>query len=219
MSEPRPHDAAPQIPPQQGHTPPPAPQPGQPYSQPGQPYAQPGQPHAQPGQPHAQPGQPHAQPGQPYAQPGQPYSQPGQPYTQPGQPHAQPGQPYAQPGQPYRTSAASGTPYGASSSAAGNPLGRLAFVVTVVSVAVGLVWQLLLPMLYASVGFGVMGALQSVPSFLVLVGAATGLVLGITALRRPAPHLLAAIAVGIAANTVIGTVVSFVASLFYSLGF
>ncbi|MER7447143.1 hypothetical protein [Microbacterium sp. NPDC097977] len=198
MSEPRPHDAAPQIPPPQGHTPPPAPQPGQPYTQPGQPYAQPGQPHAQPGQP---------------------YTQPGQPYAQPGQPYAQPGQPYAQPGQPYRTSAASGTPYGASSSAAGNPLGRLAFVVTVVSVAVGLVWQLLLPMLYASVGFGVMGALQSVPSFLVLVGAATGLVLGITALRRPAPHLLAAIAVGIAANTVIGTVVSFIASLFYSLGF
>ena len=191
MSEPRPHDAAPQIPPPQGHTPPPAPQPGQPYAQPGQPYAQ---------------------PGQPYAEPGQPYAQPGQPYAQPGQPYAQPGQPYAQPGQPYRTSAASGTPYGASSGAAGNPLGRLAFVVTVVSVAVGLVWQLLLPMLYASVGFGVMGTLQSVPSFLVLVGAAIGLVLGITALRRPAPHLLAPLAGGIAAHTVIGTVVSVVAS-------
>ncbi|CAH0256992.1 hypothetical protein SRABI44_03344 [Microbacterium foliorum] len=90
---------------------------------------------------------------------------------------------------------------------------------SVVSVAVGLVSQLLAPLLYASVGVGVTSAVQGVLSLLVFAGAATGLVLGIIALRRPAPRLLAAIAVGVAAHSVLGTAVSFIASLFYSLGF
>lgn len=187
-----------------------------PQAQPGQP---PAPPNAQQGQPYPQPGQPYAQPGQPYAQPGQPYAQSGQPYAQQGQPYAQPGQPYPQPGQPYGSSSTPGDPGDPSSRPTGNPLGRLAFLVTVISVGVGLVLQLLIPMLYASVGFGAAGAVQSVLTFLVFAGAATGLVLGIAALRRPAPRLLAAIAIGVAAHTVLGTAVAFIANLFYGLAF
>lgn len=162
-----------------------------------------------PGQPHVQPGQP----GQPYAQPGQPYAQPGHP-GQPGQPYAQP---YSQPGQPYAS--APSAPSAASAPTVGNPLGRLAFLVTVLAVGVGLVGQFILQLLYASIGFQVLSGVSSILEFLVFVGAAAGLVLGIAALRRPAPHLLAAIAIGIAGNTLAGSVVSLLSSALYNFGY
>ncbi|WP_447913918.1 hypothetical protein [Microbacterium phyllosphaerae] len=197
--------------------------PGQPHSQPGLPYGAPGQPHSQPGLPYGAPGQPHSPPGQPYAQPGQPYSQPGQPYSQPGQPHTQPGQPYSQPGQPHTQP---GQPYGAPAqpytpARSGRPgaLGRTAFLVAVVGVAIGLLFQLVTPLLYMSIGFGVVDFLSNLVNLLVLAVAATGLVLGIIALRRPAPHLLAAIAVGVAGSTVVGTLVSWVSNVFYYFGY
>lgn len=144
---------------------------------------------------------------------------PDQPRGPQEQPYAQSGQPYAQPGQPYGASGLPAAPTPQTSASTGNPVGRVAFLVTVLSVGVGLIGQLVLQLLSASIGFGLLGGVSSILNFLVFVGAAAGLVLGIAALRRPAPHLLAAVAVGVAANTVAGTLVSFVSSLFYSIGF
>ncbi|CAN7253907.1 hypothetical protein LJR044_003447 [Microbacterium foliorum] len=186
-------------------------QPGQPYAQPGQPYAHPGQPYTQPGQPYTQPGQPHAHPGQPYTQPGQPYAHPGQPYTQPGQP-------YARPGQPDVVAAAAYAPGQATARRSGG-LGRTALVIAVGAVAIGLLWQLVTPFLYSSVGFGVVDLLSNLVNLLVMAGAGVALVLGIIALRRPAPHLLPAIAIGVGGSTVIGTLVAWVSNVFYYFGF
>ncbi|MBP2376685.1 hypothetical protein JOF42_000180 [Microbacterium phyllosphaerae] len=88
----------------------------------------------------------------------------------------------------------------------------------VLSVGFGLVSQLLLQFLYANsiIDWIAMGAVPSILNFLVFVGAATGIVLGIAALRRPAPHLLAAIAIGLAVNTVLGTLASGLSSVFYN---
>ncbi|GAA1228844.1 hypothetical protein GCM10009588_01800 [Microbacterium phyllosphaerae] len=204
MSESQPSSGTHHLP--QGQQFPPAPQPGQPYSAPGQQYQNTGQPYP----PTSQPAQPSDRPSQ-SAQPGQPYAQPGQPYAQPGQPYAQPGQPYGTP-HPTAGSGTPGSPKGA------NPLGRTAFLVAVLSVGFGLVSQLLLQFLYANsiIDWIAMGAVPSILNFLVFVGAATGIVLGIAALRRPAPHLLAAIAIGLAVNTVLGTLASGLSSVFYN---
>ena len=78
--------------------------------------------------------------------------------------------------------------------------------------------QLILPFFYASVGFSLVDVLSNLVNLVVLVGAAAGSVLGILALRRPAPHLLAAIAIGVGGSTVIGTIVAWVANLFYFIG-
>lgn len=132
-------------------------------------------------------------------------SPPGQPYSPPGQPYSAPGDrsPYAQ---------APGRPNGRGT------LGRTAFLLAAASVAFGLVMQLILPFFYASVGFSLVDVLSNLVNLVVLVGAAAGSVLGILALRRPAPHLLAAIAIGVGGSTVIGTIVAWVANLFYFIG-
>ena len=187
------------------------PQPGQPYSPPGQPYSQPGQ--SQPGQPYSQPGQPYSQPGQ--SQPEQPYSQP---YSQPGQPYSQPGQPYAQPGQPYGSPAA-GVPQGTTGPGARGNLGRTAFIVALLAVAADLFVLLITPFLYSSVGYDAVEVVSNLILVVVLIAAVAGLVLGLIALRRPAPHLLAAIAVGLAGSTVATVLVSWMSSLMYYIGF
>ena len=187
----------------------PEPQLGQPYSQPGQPYAQPDQSSVHQGQP--RPGQASSHPGQPYAQPGQPYSQPGQPYSQPGQPYSQPGQPYGSP--------AAGVPQGTTGPGARGNLGRTAFIVALLAVAADLFVLLITPFLYSSVGYDAVEVVSNLILVVVLIAAVAGLVLGLIALRRPAPHLLAAIAVGLAGSTVATVLVSWMSSLMYYIGF
>lgn len=172
---------------------------------------------SQPGQPD-QPGQPYSQPGQPYSQPGQPYSQPGQPHAQPGQPYSQPGQPYSQPGQPYGSPFAA-VPQGASGAAARGNLGRTAFIVALLAVAADLFVLLITPFLYSSVGYDAVEVVSNLILVVVLIAAVVGLVIGLIALRRPAPHLLAAVAVGLAGSTVATVLVSWMSSLMYYIGF
>lgn len=150
-----------------------------------------------------------------HPQPGQPS---GQPYAQPGQPYAQPGQSYAQPGQPYPPSIAGQSPRSGSSSGFAG-LGAIALLVAALSVAVGLAFQLVTPWLYASGGYAVVDSFSLAVNLLVLLGAVGGLVLGLIALRRPAPQVLAAIAVGFAGAAVLSRLVAWASSLFYAFGF
>lgn len=188
-------------------------------AQPAQPYAHhgtPGQPHSQPGQPYGAPAQPYGAPSQPYGAPSQPYGTPGQPYAQPGQPYAQPGQPYGAPGQPY---AQPGQQHAPSQTARSGALGRLAFLLAVVGAGMALIFQLLTPLMYMSMGFGIVDFLSNLVNLVVLGLAAIGLVLGIIAVQRPAPRLLAAIAVGVAGSTVVGSSVAWVTSVSHYFGY
>lgn len=160
------------------------------------------------------PQQPQPQPGQPYAQPGQPYPPQGQPYPPQGQLYPPQGQPYPPQGQPY-----AGTVPGRPSPPRSGGLGSVALLIAALSVAVGLVFQLVTPWLYASGGYAAVDSLSLVINLLVFAGAVTGLVLGLVALRRPAPHLLAAIAVGFAGASALGRLVAWASSLFYAFGF
>lgn len=208
-------------------------QPSHPYAQPGQPYAQPGQPYSQPGQPYGQSASPDARPMQSASEPTQPpyptpqarpSSQPGQPYAQPGQPYAPQAQPYSHAGQPSGPHIppygfAQNGPSGQTGPGASTRLGRTAFIITVAAVIVGLLVQVVTPFLYSSGGYTIVDILSSLVNLVVLVAAAVGLVLGIVALRRPAPHLLAAIAIGIGGSTVAGILVSWASTLFSYIGF
>ncbi|MFB4350503.1 hypothetical protein [Microbacterium sp. CR_7] len=198
------------------------PQPGPPQGQPGpaHPYGQPG-----PAQPYGQagPAQPYGQPGpaQPYGQPGpaQPYGQPGpaQPYGQPGQPYEQPGQPYGQPGQPYPYPGASSPT--APPASAGGGLGRLAFILALVSLAIGVLAALSLPIVIRTVDFSapLYGAVSAVGNGLVLIVAVIALILGIVAVRRRGQQILAGIAIGIAASEILGILVGWISNLALTL--
>lgn len=87
---------------------------------------------------------------------------------------------------------------------------------TVISVGLGLLLQVAMPFLYASVGMGGVDLLPSLVNFAVFAGAVVGLILGLTALRRSGPPLLAAIAIGIAGSTILGTLASGLTSVLYN---
>ena len=78
---------------------------------------------------------------------------------------------------------------------------------------------LITPFLYSSVGYDAVEVVSNLVRVIVLLAAVAGLVLGLVALRRPAPHLLAAIAVGLAGSTVATVLVSWMSSLMYYIGF
>lgn len=131
-------------------------------------------------------------------------------------------------GQPPHSPQQPGPPYGLATppSAQGQAtaprsagLGRTALVVAGSAVSIGLLWQLVTPFLYASVGVGAVELLSNLVSLVVMAGAGAALVLGIIALRRPASHLLAAIAIGVGGSTVIGTLVAWASSAFFYFGF
>ena len=100
---------------------------------------------------------------------------------------------------------------------AGNPLGRVAFIVALLTLAVGLLISLLRPFMYYAADYSVSGisVLDGLGSVLTLAGAVAALILGLIAVRRPAPHLLAGIAIGIAASHITSIVIGWIASLFY----
>ena len=124
-------------------------------------------------------------------------------YPQPGYPQV--GQ--AQPGYP-----AYGTP---ASAAPGNPLGRAAFLIALITFGIGLLGTVAGPLLYFTTGFGAIEIISGASGLITLLGYGTALVLGIIALRRAAPHLLAGIAIGIAGSGVVGTAVAWIATFLY----
>lgn len=184
------------------------------------PYGQPSpQPQAAPQPPAAQPYPPQ----QPTAQPQQPTAQPYPPQQQPspldGALHGYPpsGAPYSPAAQQY---AAAGYPaYAPKPAASGQALGRTALIVALITFGIGLVATFLFPILYSTLGYSYglsYGVFNGVTSFLVLVGSAIALVLGLIAIRRPGSPVLAGIAIGIAASEIAGTLISWISSLFYT---
>lgn len=101
--------------------------------------------------------------------------------------------------------------------ARGNGLGRVAFIVALLTLAVGLLISLLRPFMYYAADFSAtgVGLLDGLGSVLTLAGAVAALILGLIAIRRPAPHLLAGIAIGIAASHIASILVGWISSLFY----
>lgn len=138
----------------------------------------------------------------------EPQHPPVPPYAQPSgqpQPHAQ-GYPGQQPsyGPPPRTTA-------------GSSLGRVALIVALVSVALGLLQSLAFPFLVRTLDYSyAIGAVASVWNGLVLVVAVVALILGIMAVRRPGQQVLAGVAIGIAATEIIGILVSYISNAFYA---
>lgn len=173
-------------------------------SEPQQPPAQPhGTPPDYAGSHH--PAQPAPQ--QPPQQP-QPPQPPYDRQPHPGQPY--PGQPYA--GQPYPGEQRPPQP--------GAGLGRTAFLLALVSLAIGLVVTLSYPLMFRMTGDpSAIGAFSAIGNGLVLVVAVVGLILGLMSVRRPGPQILAGIAIGITASELVGIVISWVSNLFYALPF
>lgn len=115
------------------------------------------------------------------------HSFPGPP-AQPGQPNQpnQPGQPaYAAPGAP-------------ASPAGTNPLGKVALIIALVTLGLNIVLALATQLLIRTAGVAVFQIVNVGGTVLMLIGSIAALVLGVMALRRPAPHAIAGIAVGIA---------------------
>ncbi|MBE7952980.1 hypothetical protein ABTZ44_08095 [Microbacterium oxydans] len=98
----------------------------------------------------------------------------------------------------------------------GNPLGTVAFLIAVIAFAVNLVISLTAPFAYfAADGYGWYNALSGLVGVVSLVAYVLAFILGLVAVRRPGPHLLAGIAIGIAGVGAIGMATTWMSSLFY----
>ncbi len=150
---------------------------------------------------------------------GQPYGTPPQPPQHPA-PQA-PQHPQAQPDAQYPQAQ---YPYGAhpapARAASGGSLGRIAFIVSLVALGIGLLVTLAFPLIVRSVydtsAIGVFGA---VGNGLVLVVAAVALVLGLLSMRRQGQQILAGIAIGISASAIVGILMSWLSNLAFALAY
>ncbi|MBW8761429.1 MAG: hypothetical protein JF592_02455 [Microbacterium sp.] len=151
------------------------------------------------------------------SEPQQPSAQPYPPASPYGSPQGTPQYGMPSQGAPQYGAPPQGGPQYGAPAAPGNPLGRTAFLVAVVTGAIGILFSVITPFLYSSGNYDVADSLGTVIGILVLIGGIAAGVLSILALRRPAPHLLAAIALGIAGSVVVGRVITWMASLLYYL--
>jgi len=133
-----------------------------------------------------------------------------------------PGQPYGHPSHsPYPPAAQPSTgPWTPAPSGSGS-LGRVAFIVALASLAVGLLVTLTFPLLIRALSYdaSAIGLIGAVGNGLVLVIAIVALILGILAVRRPGQQILAGIALGIASAEIVGILVAWISNLLYSLSY
>lgn len=109
---------------------------------------------------------------------------------------------------------------GAPAKTPGSGLGRLAFILSLASLAVGFVVALAFPVIVRTLqDTYAIGLVSAVGNGLVLVVAIVALILGLVAVRRPGSPILAGIAIGIAATQIAGIVISWVSNLFYAFTF
>lgn len=175
------------------------------------------------------------QPAQPYGTPPQ-GQQPTQPYG--SDPQGQPAPPYGAEPAPYPSQQQPAQPYGApqgqsshyaaaphyaaaSSTATGSAgAGRLAFVLALASLGLGLLTSIAYPLVFRwFYDSAAIGALGVVSNGLIFVVALAGLLLGVVAARRPGSKMLPGIAIGITGSQLAGILVSWVSNLFYALPF
>ncbi|MCT1477263.1 hypothetical protein M3C17_04270, partial [Microbacterium sp. p3-SID336] len=129
-----------------------------------------------------------------------------------------PGAPYsaATPGSAYPM-----TPQAAFGSApaaprTGNTLGRVAFIVALVTLALDVLLMLVRPFVYMSDQvYTVIGLVEGGFGVVSFIGYAAALILGIIAARRAAPHLLAGIAIGVAGAGLVSLVFAWLSTTFY----
>lgn len=129
---------------------------------------------------------------------------PGQP--QQSAPPQYPGQPFAAPGQP--------------AAPAGSGLGRVAFILSLVALAIGLLVTFALPLIIRSIPEpAAIGLFSAVGNGLVLIVSIAALIVGLMSMRRPRQQILAGIAIGISASAIAGIVISWLSNLAYSLSY
>jgi hypothetical protein len=93
----------------------------------------------------------------------------------------------------------------------------VAFLIAVIAFALGTLTNLVTPFLFSSGNYDVADSLSTVVNILVLLGEIAALILGLVALRRPEPRLLAAIAVGIAGAGVVIRLLGWASTLLWFL--
>lgn len=139
----------------------------------------------------------------------------GAPHTSAtGSPHPQAAAPGFAPGY----GPAGGVPlYGASTPrTAGDRLGRAAFIVALVTLAIDLFLILARPFVYmADRNYELIELIEGASGVLTFLGYAAALVLGLIATRRPGSRLLAGIAVGVSGAGLLTIVLSWLSSNFY----
>ncbi|AVL98431.1 MULTISPECIES: hypothetical protein [Microbacterium] len=108
-------------------------------------------------------------------------------------------------------------PYGAPApSTSGNGLGRAAFIVALVTLAIDVFLILARPFVYMSDRtYSLIGLIEGASGILTFLGYGAALVLGLIAARRPGPRLLAGIAIGISGAGLLTIVLSWLSSTFY----
>lgn len=158
-------------------------------------------------------------------------SDPQQPHApqpdQPASPSGQPAQSASGYGQPSGFPAGTGFPAGIGFStpgygpapAASSTLGRTAFIIAVVTAAIGLLFVLANPFMIAGVREGY-APYQIVSFGRSIVGLALGalaLILGVIAARRHAQPVLAGIAIGVGGVELVGVLSSFIVTLVYTV--
>ena len=119
--------------------------------------------------------------------------------------------PAGAPGQPASWPAAAAAP----DAPAGSALGRTAFVIAVITLAVNLISSIVRLLIYTSnFGYGSAYAIDEAIGVISFFAYLVALVLGIIAARRPGPRLLAGVAIGIAGAGALGMIFSWVGIAF-----
>ncbi len=119
--------------------------------------------------------------------------------------------PAGAPGQPASWPAAAAAP----AAPAGSALGRTAFVIAVITLAVNLISSIVRLLIYTSnFGYGSAYAIDEAIGVISFFAYLVALVLGIIAARRPGPRLLAGVAIGIAGAGALGMIFSWVGIAF-----
>jgi len=102
----------------------------------------------------------------------------------------------------------------------GHALGRLAFIIALASLAIGLIITLAYPVIIRAIAeSSAIGAFGAIGNGLALIVAVVALILGLMAVRRPGSQVLAGIAIGIAGAQIAGIVISWMSNLFFALSF
>ena len=159
-------------------------------------------------------------------------SDPQQPQpAQPNQPpYAQPAptqSPYAQPAASQGYPAPAGYPqaagpqpgYGVAPASGPGSLGRTAFIIALVTAALGLLFVILSPIIIAGMRgqYGLYEVISLVRSVLGLALGVTALILGVIAARRGSQPVLAGIAIGVGGVEALGVVFSLLSNLLYGV--